>query len=511
MSRQPDTSALGERMLQIFESLEDVIGIYDHEWRVVFLNEAARNALRSLNPHVTNPVGQVIWELAPQLKGTRFESETLRASKAREVTEYEEFQPDLGLWFDVRIIPIEEGVVAFSRDITARKAAEQAVGEGEHQFLSMVNAIPNLAWVANADGYITWYNERWYEYTGTTPEQMEGWGWQSVHDPEVLPAVLERWTDSIRTGQPFEMEFPILGADGKFRPFLTRVAPVRDSTGTLVRWVGTNTDVSEQRAAVSNREQLLQLERAARAAAEEANRAKSQFLATMSHELRTPLNAIAGYADLLDAEVHGALNEQQRTYLLRLQRSQRLLLSHINDILNYAKLEAGTVQYNLRTVQVSELIAELNDVVEVQARQAGVEYIAAYPQDVSVYADPEKVLQILLNLCSNGLKAMPEGGRLEVSCKATDCDVQIAVTDTGTGIAESRLDVIFEPFVQLDRDYTATKKEGTGLGLTISRDLAAAMNGSLTVRSELGRGSTFILALPRQDWTRPELGPNRKL
>ena len=130
-----------------------------------------------------------------------------------------------------------------------REHAEQALRTSEMQFRTLANAIPQLCWIANADGWISWYNQRWYEYTGTTPEQMEGWGWQSVHDANILSKVMERWQVSIATGNPFDMTFPLRGADGVFRPFLTRVMPVCDQDGKVARWFGTNTDISEQQRA----------------------------------------------------------------------------------------------------------------------------------------------------------------------------------------------------------------------------------------------------------------------
>jgi hypothetical protein len=137
----------------------------------------------------------------------------------------------------------------FVTDLTERRQAQEALRDSEAQFRTLANAIPQLCWIANADGWIFWYNQRWYDYTGTTPQQMEGWGWQSVHDPEALPRVLEQWKTSIATGRPFDMVFPLRGADGLFRPFLTRVMPVFHRDGKVARWFGTNTDVAERVAA----------------------------------------------------------------------------------------------------------------------------------------------------------------------------------------------------------------------------------------------------------------------
>ncbi len=142
-----------------------------------------------------------------------------------------------------------EGILIHGNDVTQQVLARQEIEKRERQFRTLAESIPQLVWMADATGYIFWYNERWYEYTGTTREQMEGWGWQTVHDPDILPRVLDRWKDSIAKGEPFEMVFPLRGADGVFRDFLTRVHPVKDQNGAVTRWFGTNTDVTAQRKA----------------------------------------------------------------------------------------------------------------------------------------------------------------------------------------------------------------------------------------------------------------------
>ena len=142
--------------------------------------------------------------------------------------------------------------------LTALLQAEREARHTEDEFRQLADAMPQLAWMAKADGWIYWYNQRWYEYTGTTPESMAGWGWQSVHDPESLPSVLERWGSSIATGKPFEMVFPLRGADGRFRSFLTRGMPMKDDEGKVIRWFGTNTDISEQMDAEAKRRRALE-------------------------------------------------------------------------------------------------------------------------------------------------------------------------------------------------------------------------------------------------------------
>ncbi len=365
--------------------------------------------------------------------------------------------------------------------------ARDAVVASEIQLQTLADAIPTLAWTARPDGFIEWYNARWYEYTGTTPEQMTGWGWQSVHHPDTLPLVLEQWRGAIASGDFFEMTFPLRGGDGEFRRFLTRVVPLRDEKGEIIRWFGTNTDV--------------ELERRALDAAEAANRAKTDFLANMSHELRTPLNAIGGYADLLDLGIHGALTDQQREAVTRIRRSERHLLGLINEILNYAKLETGTVQFESARVDLHDTMASAESLVGPQAEAKGIFLTAAScTPSLDVMADAEKLLQIFVNLFSNAIKFTAAGGRVDVDCRKEEAVIHISVRDTGIGVPADKLEAIFNPFVQVRTDLTRPH-EGTGLGLAISRELARAMEGELTVTSTLGEGSTFTLTLPLADDT----------
>lgn len=235
----------------------------------------------------------------------------------------------------------------------------------------------------------------------------------------------------------------------------------------------------------------------ARAAADAANRSKAEFLAVMSHELRTPLNSIGGYVDILETGLRGPLTEGQHADLQRIKRSQQHLLGIINDILNFTRLEATEVQYDVIEVPVRALMTDLDAIVGSLARAKSLEYSCKLPAaSVYVRTDPDKLRQILVNLVSNSVKFTEAGGHIAVHCTETTDAVAIEVQDTGKGIPPDKLDAVFEPFVQLDSGLTRTT-EGTGLGLAISKALARGMGADLTARSELGVGSVFTLTLPR--------------
>ena len=236
--------------------------------------------------------------------------------------------------------------------------------------------------------------------------------------------------------------------------------------------------------------------RLAHARAAEANQAKAEFLAVMSHELRTPLNAISGYVDMMSLGVDGALTEKQQTSLARIQLNQQHLLSLIDDVLSFAKIEAGQLRIEIQTVLVHDAIETLEAIIRPELERKELAF-SCDPCDsrLAVRADPEKLRQILLNFLANAIKFTPQGGRIRVGAEQRDDSVRIWVSDTGIGISGDQITRVFEPFFQVEQGPTRSYA-GIGLGLAIARDLARAMDGEVMLESKLGEGSTISLRLP---------------
>jgi signal transduction histidine kinase len=271
------------------------------------------------------------------------------------------------------------------------------------------------------------------------------------------------------------------------------ITAVRAGDGRLVGFAKVTRDLTERRAATERA--LADARRVTEA--ETSSRIKSEFLATMSHELRTPINATLGYTELLSLGLRGPVTETQREDLERIRVSQQYLLGIITDLLNYSRMEAGQMDYDLSPVPVRTIVDAVTPMVEPQARKKGLtlERIAC-DDALVVQVDRTKGEQVLLNLLSNAVKFTPDGGRVTVGCTAGEGTVTISVVDTGPGIPPDKQEAIFEPFVQLGRSRTSSH-EGTGLGLAISRDLARAMGGDVTVESTPGQGATFAFVLTR--------------
>jgi PAS domain S-box-containing protein len=572
-----DAENAERRVTDILGAITDPFVVHDREWRFRYLNEAAARALTdSRGEEGSSAIGRTLWELFPDIVGTRFETEMRRAQEARVPVTFEEFYPRRGAWSELRCYPLPGGGVAtIWKNITDQKRAAERQHyitrasdilassldyratvtqlaqllvpkladwcgirlldeNGELQQLAAAHVDPAKAeWVRMASRkYLLKHGAdagpMYVLRTGNTElfeDVSEDMLEQMAVDGEHLMLLRAIGMKSI-IRVPLKARGRVIGvlslvagesgrryseADRMLAEQLAERAAIAIDNARLF----TETE-SARRALEESRQDLTatndklshmneelvaktQLAEQSRAEAEAANRSKADFLAHMSHELRTPLNAIAGYSELMELGLHGPLTPQQEEDLRRIKKSQRHLLSLINDVLNFAKLEAAHVRYDIKPVSVCTAVSALEALIAPQMSAKELTYV---PGDIDpelfALGDEEKIQQILLNLLSNAVKFTGAGGRISIAAARVQDTVCIEVADTGCGIPADKQKIVFEPFIQLERTLSSPH-QGTGLGLAISRDLARGMQGELSVDSTLGQGSAFSLRLPAVD------------
>ena len=388
----------------------------------------------------------------------------------------------------------------YLRDITIRRRDQLQVRESEARFRTIANAIPQLAWMTDALGAVTWYNQRWYDYTGTSLAEMAGWGWKSVHHPDHIARVEQRLRESFSAGVEWEDTFPLRSRDGAYNWFLSRALPIREEPdaenpgGRLIGWFGSNTDVTQMR-------EVTQALEAARDEAEAANAAKSMFIANMSHELRTPLSAIIGYAEMLTEEIDdGAEPGELGADIRKIEGNARHLLGLINDVLDLSKVESGKMEAYVEALDVAEMVqgvvATAGSLMEKKENTVELHL----PDGLgTMRSDVTRIRQMLLNLLSNAAKFTEKGTitlAVEREARAAGGDwLRFTVTDTGIGMTEEQLAKLFQRFQQADAS-TTRQFGGTGLGLALTKAFATLLGGEITVASTPGQGSSFSVQLP---------------
>ncbi|MCA9645339.1 MAG: PAS domain S-box protein, partial [Myxococcales bacterium] len=351
----------------------------------------------------------------------------------------------------------------------------------EEQFRAVVENVPALAWSALPDGYIDFYNRRFYEYTGKTFDDVAGWGWRDLHHPSLLEEALARWNRCLETGEPFEMEFLLKGADGEYRWFLTRVAPLRNADGRILRWFGTNTNIDAQKRLQEEHDRLIrQLER--------KNRELDQFAYVVSHDLKAPLRGISMLSEWIEEERREGNFEKIEEHLLLMKKRVARMEGLINGVLDFSR--AGRQTHEYQSLDVARLIAEVCEMVP-----SGKDVEVAVPAAIEISAQRLPLEQVLLNLISNATKfANPTAPEVKVSAELEGKAVHFTVSDNGPGIDPRHHERIWVIFQTLSGDT----EDGTGIGLAIVKKLVEAAGGRVSVDSELGSGARFHFTWPAE-------------
>jgi PAS domain S-box-containing protein len=369
---------------------------------------------------------------------------------------------------------IIEGVMVFAYEVTDQVLARRKVEESEERFRMLADNIPNLVWIARPDGWIYWFNSRCYNYTGASVEQLEGWGWQSIVDPEILPAVLKRWRHSIQSGEPFEMIFPLRGADGVFRPFLTRIIPIYDADGTIIHWFGTNTDITEQK---------------------RLEQQKDEFLGIASHELKTPVTSLKAYTQLLERRFRNAGDGRSAELVQKMDAQLDKLTGLIGDLLDVTKIESGKLIFHFSHFNFDELVREIAE--EMQRTTSKHTIMLNLDAPAVFYGDRDRIGQVLINLLTNAIKYSPQAEKIVVKTTCEQGNIITSVQDFGIGIPGEMQQRVFERFFRVEGDARTTFP-GLGLGLYISAEIVKRHRGAIWVESEENKGTTIFFSL-RQD------------
>jgi PAS domain S-box-containing protein len=356
----------------------------------------------------------------------------------------------------------------------------------EQSLYSILDGMPQLVWWTRPDGYGDFYNRRWYEYTGADPDVTRGAGWNDMLHPDDQQRAWERWHRSLETGEEYEIEYRFRRADGAYRWFLGRALPLRDVEGRIVRWIGTTTDVDDQKRLEQQRAEVL-------AQAEANIRMQDEFLATVSHELRTPLTAILGWA-----RMHRTRPELATKALEVIERNAEAQAKLIEEILDTSRAVTGKIRLRLERLNLNDVVQAAVDTIRPTADMKGISVELGLDHEVAhIVGDSDRLRQVVLNLLVNAVKFTPSGGHVSVRTSAAEVGrVSVVVSDTGKGISPDFRPHIFERFRQAESSTTRLHG-GLGLGLAIVKHLVELHGGTIRAMSEgEGKGATFAVSLP---------------
>ncbi|KMQ49439.1 sensory box histidine kinase [Chitinispirillum alkaliphilum] len=381
------------------------------------------------------------------------------------------------------------GGILVWRDLSERRRAEEKIRESEERFRTLADNISQFAWMADTNGSVYWYNKRWYDYTGTTLEEMEGWGWTNAVHLDYVERVVSKLKRSWDAGVFWEDIFPLRSKDGTYRWFLSRALPIRDDRGEIVRWFGTNTDFTERKELED--ELLRRTEQLA-----SANKELESFSYSVAHDLRGPLRSVIGFSDLMIEDCFNSLNGECREYLARIKKGAVRMGSIIDDLLALSKISRQ--EMDIRDVNLSQMaqtiIEEIRETYPQRPAKVRIQ------KGLWVKADPRLMSAALLNLFSNAWKysAKSDSPLIEFGTLEKEGQTIYFVKDNGAGFDMKHYHKLFEPFKRLHSEKTFA---GTGIGLAIVERTVTRHGGKIWAESEPGHGAVFYftLEIPHSD------------
>ena len=381
-----------------------------------------------------------------------------------------------------------EGIFVQGSDVTDREAALSALREGEARFRTIADLVPQMIWSTRSDGFHDYYNQRWYDFTGVPAGSTDGEAWDEMFHPDDRERAWERWRHSLDSGEPYEVEYRLRDHAGDYHWVLGRALPVRDVSGSIVRWMGTCTEIHELKRVQQQLEE-------SQAALREADRQKDKFLAMLAHELRNPLAPIMNAAYVLKHGGQDAAGVQRAADIIT--RQARHMRDLIEDLIDVSRVTRGLATLQVRPARLAEVVAAAVEQVTPMIEERRHRLRVSDRSDaLSLEVDPTRITQVVANLLHNAAKYTPEGGEIDLVLEREADEAVVRVHDTGQGMDAALIARVFDLFVQAE-STPERHAGGLGVGLALAHSLAQLHGGSLGAHSAgRGRGSTFELRLP---------------
>lgn len=415
------------------------------------------------------PVGKILRDV--YLSGRAYEAHEMPVSVSKTIN-----GPLVERYFDFIYQPrldrmgAVDGIMVFVYEVTEAVTIREKLKESSENFQLLADHMSQLAWMADESGALFWYNQQWYDFTGTTFEEMQGWGWEKVQHPDYFQSVKDKWIKVIALGEVWEDTFPLRSKAGEYRWFLSRAVPIKDEKGKAIRWLGTNTDITAQRV---------------------VDQQKDDFISIASHELKTPITSLKASLQLLERIKDKPESPILPKLVSQSSRSMQRITTLIEDLLSVTKINQGQLHLSKSWFNVSGLLQRCCDEIMLVTQT---EIVVKGDTKVDVCADEHQIEQVVTNFINNALKYAPETKTIFLNIDKINDHVKISVIDKGPGIPKESIKHLFDRYYRAGQ--TKGNTTGLGLGLFICAEIIRRHRGEIGVESELGKGSTFWFTLP---------------